>query len=224
MADENAIAVPVTAAGKALMDDATAADQRTTLELEIGTDVQAYDSGLNSIAGLTTVANNLIYTTASDTYAVIAPANSSLLVTSGAGAPSLSTDIPDGVTATTQAITDDDTSVATTGFVKQLVKIGQTDVACSSNTTFTQDIDTNHYFKLTFTSDCTLAFTFTSGLVQSMCVELINAGAYTVTLPAGLEWAGGTAPTFTSSGRDIIVVWNNGDDLISAALIGQDFS
>lgn len=32
--------------------------------------VQAYDAGLNSIAGLTTVADRMIYTTASDTYAV----------------------------------------------------------------------------------------------------------------------------------------------------------
>jgi hypothetical protein len=36
----------------------------------IGTDVQAYDAGLQSIAGLTTAADRMIYTTASDTYAV----------------------------------------------------------------------------------------------------------------------------------------------------------
>ena len=36
----------------------------------IGTTVQAFDAGLQSIAGLTTVADRMIYTTASDTYTV----------------------------------------------------------------------------------------------------------------------------------------------------------
>jgi len=60
----------LTAAGKALLDDADAAAQRTTMGVAIGSDVQAYDAGLASIAGLTTAANKVIYTTASDTYAV----------------------------------------------------------------------------------------------------------------------------------------------------------
>jgi hypothetical protein len=38
--------------------------------LIIGTDVQAYDAGLTSIAGLTTSADKMIYTTALDVYAV----------------------------------------------------------------------------------------------------------------------------------------------------------
>lgn len=47
----------------------TAAGARTNLGVVIGTDVQAEDAGLTSIAGLTTAANKMIYTTASDTYA-----------------------------------------------------------------------------------------------------------------------------------------------------------
>ena len=43
---------------------------RAHLGLTIGTNVQAYDAGLQSISGLTTAANKMIYTTASDTYAV----------------------------------------------------------------------------------------------------------------------------------------------------------
>ena len=60
----------LTAAGKALLDDADASAQRKTLGVAIGSDVQAYDAGLTSIAGLTTAANKIIYTTGSDTYAV----------------------------------------------------------------------------------------------------------------------------------------------------------
>ena len=48
----------------------TEAGARTNLGLSIGSDVQAYDSGLTSIAGLTTAADKMIYTTSSDTYAV----------------------------------------------------------------------------------------------------------------------------------------------------------
>lgn len=112
--------IPLTAAGRALLDDADAATQRNTLGLgtfatqnannvaitggtitggtitgitdlavadggtgasdaatarsnlgvAIGTNVQAYDAGLNSIAGLTTAADQTIYTTSADTYAV----------------------------------------------------------------------------------------------------------------------------------------------------------
>ncbi len=111
--------ISLTAAGRALLDDADAAAQRTTLGLgtiatqdastvaitggtitggtitgitdlavadggtgasdagtartnlgvAIGTNVQAYDAGLQSISGLTTSADQTVYTTASDTYA-----------------------------------------------------------------------------------------------------------------------------------------------------------
>ena len=65
----------LTSAGRALLDDADATAQRTTLGLGTAAtsdsgDFQPIDAGLTSISGLTTAADKMIYTTASDTYAV----------------------------------------------------------------------------------------------------------------------------------------------------------
>jgi hypothetical protein len=60
----------LTATARSLLDDTSTTAMRSTLGLVIGTNVQAFDSGLLSIAGLTTVADRMIYTTASDAYAV----------------------------------------------------------------------------------------------------------------------------------------------------------
>lgn len=65
-ADANA-ARPVTAGGTGAT---SASGARTALGVEPGTNVQAFDALLQSIAGLTTVANQIIYTTGTDVVAV----------------------------------------------------------------------------------------------------------------------------------------------------------
>ena len=51
----------ITSLGRSLLDDVNTSDMRTTLGLVIGTDVQAWDADLDTIAGFTHTAGNLIY-------------------------------------------------------------------------------------------------------------------------------------------------------------------
>tara|TARA_R110000850_G_scaffold411_5_gene2369 strand:- start:4233 stop:6506 length:2274 start_codon:yes stop_codon:yes gene_type:complete len=70
-------AMAVLADGAMIVGDGTTdpvaesgATLRTSIGVSIGSDVQAYDAGLASIAGLTTAADKMIYATDADTYAV----------------------------------------------------------------------------------------------------------------------------------------------------------
>lgn len=61
-----------------------------------------------------------------------------------------------------------------------------------------------------FTKTISGATTFTvsnvpaSGAVASFILDLTNGGSATVTWWSGMKWAGGTAPTLTASGRDVL--------------------
>ena len=71
----------------------------------------------------------------------------------------------------------------------------------------------------------TTTFVFTGAPVardSSFVVELANGGAYTVTFPASVRWPSNTAPTLTSSGKDLLIfsTANTGTTWRGSSLIG----
>jgi ligand-binding SRPBCC domain-containing protein len=101
------------------------------------------------------------------------------------------------------------------------VSLVQENVACSADITYTQDSDDSQYFKMTFTSDCTLAFTFQTTEVVAITLQMINGGANTITWPVGIVWIGGAEPTLQAAGTDFVVLWQNGDDVVHGNLISS---
>jgi hypothetical protein len=87
-----------------------------------------------------------------------------------------------------------------------------TDVAASANQTYTFDFLDGSHQKVTVSSDCTFAFSFPSGEVLSFMIEVINGGSQTITLPAAVDWAGGTEPVFTAAGTDMMAIYQDAND------------
>lgn len=92
----------------------SAAGARANLGLAIGTNVQGYSAGLNSIAGLTTNPDQLIYTTAANTYTTTAfPSFARNVIASGSSAASIRQNLGLGTLATKGYITGIDINPAT---------------------------------------------------------------------------------------------------------------
>lgn len=72
--------------------------------------------------------------------------------------------------------------------------------------TITLDLSAGDWFGATISAAATFALSNVAGtgLTSSFILDLTNGGAFTVTWFAGVKWAGGTAPTLTASGRDVL--------------------
>ena len=90
---------------------------------------------------------------------------------------------------------------------------GETTNAIGGTGGGTQDIDLALGNSVTATIDAATTFTFSNPTAGDegcgFSLVLTNGAAYTVTWPTGsiLHWAGGTAPTLTASGVDILTFW-----------------
>ena len=158
----------LTAAGKALIDDAYAAAQRTTLGLAIGTNVQAYDADLAAIAGLTSAADKGIQFTGSGTAGVFDLTAAGKALLDDADAAAQRTTLGLGSIATLSAVTTANITDITTPIATSSDAAGQTLLYDGSNsydnkqikvmqdnsafTTAFPTIDTSHIFRITAVS------------------------------------------------------------------------
>ena len=120
----------------------------------------------------------------------------------------------------------------TNGFVDDIeirrTRMKSTNITIVSGTN-TIDLSSAYYFKLdasALAAGTTFTINFTnlqsSGFVAVAVIECKNFGGKTVTWPTGIQWPGGTAPTLTTTGVDIISVLVDGTTLKANISLGKD--
>ena len=99
-------------------------------------------------------------------------------------------------------------------------------MAAGTGTT-TLDLLVANYFSKTISGATTFALAANSTAaalsVSSFILDLTDGGAGTITWWAGVKWVGGTAPTFTTSGRDVLGFFtHDGGTTWTGLVLGKD--
>lgn len=106
---------------------------------------------------------------------------------------------------------------AMAGFREKYNAVAASAIDCALGNAFSKTISAN--------TTLTVANVPASGSCYRMILELTNGGAYAVTWWSGVKWANGTAPTLTTSGRDMLAFFTrDGGATWSGSVIGKAFA
>ena len=87
------------------------------------------------------------------------------------------------------------------------------------------DLNLGNYFSKTIsgTTTFTVSNVPATGTAASFVLDLTNGGSATINWWSGMKWAGGTAPTLTSSGRDVLGFFtHDGGTTWTGLVLGKD--
>ena len=145
-------------------------------------------------------------------------------------------DSPIGVQAEPN-LTFDGTTISLTGNIGASGYISSTSYIAS--TTFretysdlatggsvTLDLSTANNFRRQFNATATIAFSNPpASNAFGFTLVVVNAGAYSITWPASIDWVGGLSPILTSSGVDVLVFYTyNGGSSYYGFVTGKNLS
>ena len=122
-------------------------------------------------------------------------------------------------TAPTPSVDDDSTRIATTEFVRDVFgefypfdalnapyEAVEEHGTISVDTTIAASDGNIHTFTVGGNITLTLNPNCLTGFCRTLTLVITNGGAYVINWPASVKWDGGSAPTFTASGVDIVTL------------------
>jgi hypothetical protein len=112
-----------------------------------------------------------------------------------------------------------------TNIVGATYNSSNSNVTTISTASPTMDLSASDTFTLTVTGTTSLAFSNApaSGRAKYIVLEIVNGGSATVNWPTNTRWPGGTAPSLTTSGTDVVVFFtDDGGSNYRAALVQKD--